>query len=112
MFDQFTVSQALDDTLADHFECVHQMWHDLGKFQGCDDLHFNLLFEVVKYILLPPHSNAKEQISIVAKNKAKFRANLSVKTTFPNISMLFQLIRKYIFAFPKKFQPHFRHFLL
>ena len=88
MFDQFTDYQGLDDTLADDFERVDQMWrHHLGNLQGCDGLRFNLLFEVVKYILLLPYSNAEEEriFSIVAKNKTKFKASLSVKTTIPSI---------------------------
>ena len=41
------------------YECIDHMWHYLGSLQGCDGLHFNLLFNV-KYILLLPHGNTKE----------------------------------------------------
>ena len=38
------------------------MWHHFGNLQGCDGINFNLVFEVEKYILLLPHSNAEERI--------------------------------------------------
>ena len=74
LFDQFTDYQSLQDGFLDDFECIDQMWHYLGNLQGCDGLRFNLLFEVVKYILLLPHSKAEEEwiFSVVAKNKTKF----------------------------------------
>ena len=87
LFDQFTDYQSLQDGFLVDFERIDQMWHYLGNLQGCDGLRFNLLFEVVKYILLLPHSKAEEEriFSVVAKNKTKFRASLSNKTSLPSI---------------------------
>lgn len=87
LFDQYTDYQSLPDDIGDRFERIDQMWHHLGSLQGCDGLRFNLVFEVMKYILLLPHSNAEEEriFSMITKNKTKFRASLSNKTTLPSI---------------------------
>ena len=76
LYDHFTDYQGLQDRLADDYERIDHM---------C--LRFNLLFDVVKYILLLPHSNAEEEriFSMVAKNKTKFRASLSNKMSLPSI---------------------------
>ena len=87
MFDQFSEYQSLQNGFVDELKCIDQMWHYLGNLQGCDGFRFNFLYEVVKYILLLPHSNADEEriFSLIAKNKAKFRASLSNETSLPSI---------------------------
>ena len=46
LFDQFTDYQSLQDDSVDDSQRIDQIWHHLGVLQGCDGLHFNLLFEV------------------------------------------------------------------
>ena len=58
LFDHFTDYQSLQNGFLDGFEHIDQKWNYLGNLRGCDGNCFNLLFEVVKYILLLPHSNA------------------------------------------------------
>ena len=82
LFDQFTDYQSLQDDFGGDFQRIDQMWHHLGTLQGCDGLRFNLVFEVMKFILLLPHSNAEGVFSMV---KTKFQASLSNKTTLPSI---------------------------
>lgn len=87
VFDQFSEYQSIEKDLEEDYPRIDHMWHYLGNLKGCDGFRFNLLFEVVKYILLLPHSNAEEEriFSMVAKNKTKFRARLSNETTLPSI---------------------------
>ena len=61
LYDQFTDYQGLNDSAVEGYERIDHMWHYLGNIQGCDGFRFNLLFDVVKYILLLPHSNAEEE---------------------------------------------------
>jgi len=51
----------LQDGLEDDYDRFDHMWHYLGNLQGCVGFLFNLLFEVVKYILLLLYSNAEEE---------------------------------------------------
>ena len=87
LYDHFTDYKGLNDSAVEGYKRIDHMWHYLGNIQGCDGFHFNLLFDVVKYILLLPHSNAEEEhiFSTVAKNKTKFRASLLNKTSLPSI---------------------------
>lgn len=87
LYDQFSDYQALDDTAFTGFNRVDHLWHALSTLQGCSGPRFNLLFEVAKYILLLPHSNAEEEriFSTVTKNKTKFRASLSNEKSLPSI---------------------------
>ena len=68
LFNQFTDYQSLQDDSVDDSQRIDQIWHHLGVLQSCDGLRFNLLFEVVKYILLLPHSNAQERIFSIKLN--------------------------------------------
>lgn len=76
LYDQFSEYRALDGAAFTTYGRIDHLWHSLGNLQGCSGPCFNLLFEVVKYILLLPHSNAGEEriFSTVTKNKTKFRA--------------------------------------
>lgn len=89
VYDQFTRYQLLSD---DHPELVNltrvdHQWACLGKMKTSDAFMFDLLFEIARYVLVLPHSNAEEEriFSTVAKNKTDFRACLSNKTTLPSI---------------------------
>ena len=66
---------------------VDQVWNYLEHLQENSGLKFNLLFEVVKYVLVLPHSNAEEErvLSTVAKNQTTFRSSRSHRTTPPSI---------------------------
>ena len=74
LFDQFTEYRSLPESLSVEHDHIDHMWHCLGNLRGCDSFCFNLLFEVVKYILLLPHSNADEEriFSMASKNRTKF----------------------------------------
>ena len=87
LYDQFTDYESLDQAVLEDHGRIDNMWHFLRSLQGCDGLRFNLMFEVVSHILLLPHSNAEEEcvFSTVAKNKTKFRPNLSNKLSLPSI---------------------------
>ena len=89
LYDQFVEYQQVDASAKElsEFARVDQVWNYLGHLQENSGLKFNLLFEVVKYVLVLPHSNAEEErvFSTVAKNKTTFRSNLSNKTTTPSI---------------------------
>ena len=87
IYDQFTDYQGLDETLGEEHKRINHLWHTLGNIQGCNGLRFNLLYQVALYFLLLPHSNAEEEriFSTVAKNKTKYRPNLSNKLSLPLI---------------------------
>ena len=73
LFDQFTEYRSLPESLSVEHDRIDHMWHCLGNLRGCDGFRFNLLFEVVKYILLLPHSNAdEERIFSMASSFHKF----------------------------------------
>ena len=86
LYDQFSDYQALDDTAFTGYNRIDHLWHSLSTLQGCNGPRFDL-FEVAKYILLLPHSNAEEEriFSTVTKNKTKFRASLSNERSLPSI---------------------------
>ena len=87
LYDQFSEYQALDGASITAYNRIDHFWHSLSNLQGCNGPHFNLLFEVVKYILILPHSNAEEEriFSTVAKNKTKFRHSLSNEKSLSSI---------------------------
>ena len=88
LYDQFTTYQLLPDSMVDSQQRVDKTWFSLGQLKQEDGIaKFDLLFEVAKHILVLPHSNAEEErvFSTVSKNKTKFRASLSNKTTLPSI---------------------------
>ena len=87
LYDQFTDYQSLDQALMEGHGRIDNMLHLLGNLQGCDGPRFNLMFEVASHILLLPHSNPGEErvFTTVAKNKTKFRLNLSNKLSLPSI---------------------------
>ena len=72
----------LDNSLltVDLEERIDKVWSAIGMLEQADGAKkFNLLFEVVKYIIVLPHSNAEDEriFSTVKKNKTTFRPNLS-----------------------------------
>ena len=88
LYDQFTSYQLLPNSVVNNQHQVDQTWCNLNQLRQKDGVaRFDLLFEVAKHILVLPHSNAEEEriFSTVSKNKTKFRATLSNKTTLPSI---------------------------
>lgn len=105
LYDQYTDYQQLQDITLNGYQRIDYLWHYLGNLQGSDSLRFNLLFEVVKYILLLLHSNAEGEriFSTVAKNKTKFRASLTTSTSVPSILTCKTNCFNHVSCF--KFQP-------
>ena len=88
LYDQFTSYQLLPNSVLSNQHRVDQTWCNLIQLRQKDGVErFDLLFEVSKHILVLPRSNAEEEriFSTVSKNKTKFRATLSNKTTLPSI---------------------------
>ena len=88
LYDQFTSYQLLPNSVVNNQHQFDQTWCNLNQLRQKDGVaRFDLLFEVAKHILVLPHSNAEEEriFSTVSKNKTKFRATLSNKTTLPSI---------------------------
>ena len=59
------------------------LWGYISQMKDCIGKHrFDILFKVVKLVLVLPHSNASEErvFSIVRKNKTKFRASMGFST--------------------------------
>ena len=62
---------------------VDILWGYISQMKDCIGKHrFDILFKVVKLVLVLPHSNASEErvFSIVRKNKTKFRASMGFST--------------------------------
>uniref|UniRef100_H3AUL5 HAT C-terminal dimerisation domain-containing protein n=1 Tax=Latimeria chalumnae TaxID=7897 RepID=H3AUL5_LATCH len=67
---------------------LDSLWDISGQMKATNDiLCFPLLFEVAKFVLLLPHSNASEEriFSIIQKNRTNFRPNLSLDKALPSI---------------------------
>ena len=84
LYDQFTDYQGLQDSLVDDYDRIDHLWHYLANLKGCEGYRFNLLFDVVKCILLLPHSNAAEE-RVFQRYQRTIRASLSNKTSLPSI---------------------------
>ena len=91
IYDQFVAYQLLPDSTFPKEERIERrknhIWHTLNGVKNASGSQFNLLFDVAKFIMVLPHSNAAEEriFSTVAKNKTKFRASLSNEITIPSI---------------------------
>ena len=62
---------------------VDILWGCISQMKDCIGKHrFDILFKVVKLVLVLPHSNASEErvFSIVRKNKTTFRAGMRFNT--------------------------------
>ena len=80
----------------DKYYRVNILWGYISQMKDCIEKHrFDILFKVVKLVLVLPHSNASEErvFSIVRKNKTTFLASmefnnlgsiLTVKLANPN----------------------------
>lgn len=62
LYDQWTEYQLLSSAHITEQTRIDQVWNEIGSLKQQDDTtKFNLLFEVAKYILILPHSNAEEE---------------------------------------------------
>lgn len=90
LYDEFIQYKLLTDleVASLHGTRVDMLWSSIGDLKTeSGSLRFGLLFEVVKLLLVLPHSNAEEEriFTHIAKNKTKFRASLSLSNTLSSI---------------------------
>ena len=67
----------------DEYYRVNILWGYISQMKDCIEKHrFDILFKVVKLVLVLPHSNASEErvFSIIRKNKTTSRACMGFNT--------------------------------